>query len=228
MLAFVVWFGFQERSNTVVSAFDIHAFVIVLVGSSAAVIMGSSLPIAIRTITTLRELIPGLGRFARESHDIEDQRVSLGVLWREGKRSAAVKAAEDSTIPAVKMIMQLVIARAPAAASSKAFFDMRAAEILRFQPAAQNWEMLSKLGPAFGMVGTITGMVSLFRTMSSENLNIGASMSLALLATLYGVAFGAGIAGPVANRLNNLLDERLGAIEGCEKTVNELIAMGER
>src|SRR5205085_9727659 len=114
------------------------------------------------------------------------------------------------------------------AATSKAFFDMRAAEILRFQPAAQNWEMLSKLGPAFGMVGTITGMVSLFRNMSSENLNIGASMSLALLATLYGVAFGAGIAGPVAHFLNGLLDERLGLIERCEMSVNEIVARGDR
>jgi chemotaxis protein MotA len=86
--------------------------------------------------------------------------------------------------------------------------------------------MLSKLGPAFGMVGTITGMVQMFRNMSADNLNIGASMSLALLATLYGVTFGAGIAGPVGHFLNGLLDDRLGALERCEKTVNELVVRG--
>src|SRR5512134_107772 len=84
--------------------------------------------------------------------------------------------------------------------------------------------MLSKLGPAFGMVGTITGMIQLFRNMSTDNLNIGAAMSLALLATLYGVAFGAGAAGPFGHFLNGLLDERLSFIERCEKSANELIA----
>jgi chemotaxis protein MotA len=85
--------------------------------------------------------------------------------------------------------------------------------------------MLSKLAPSFGMVGTITGMIQLFRNMNSDNLNIGSSMSLALLATLYGVAFGAGIAGPVGHFLNNLLDERLGFLERCEKSANELVAL---
>jgi chemotaxis protein MotA len=94
------------------------------------------------------------------------------------------------------------------------------------QPAVHNWEMLSKLGPAFGMVGTITGMIQMFRNMSADNLNIGAAMSLALLATLYGVAFGAGMAGPIGHYLNNLLDERLGFYERCEKSVNELVARG--
>ncbi len=30
VLAFVVWYGFGERSSVVVSAFDFHAFVVVL------------------------------------------------------------------------------------------------------------------------------------------------------------------------------------------------------
>jgi chemotaxis protein MotA len=149
-------------------------------------------------------------------------------MWREGKRASAVQLVEQSSSPALKQMLQLVMQRAPAAASAKAFYDLKALELGRFQPAAHNWEMLSKLGPAFGMVGTITGMVALFRNMSSENLNIGASMSLALLATLYGVAFGAGVAGPIANRLNHMLDERLGALEGCERTVNDLVAFGDR
>lgn len=228
LLSFVVWFGFKERTDTVVSAFDPHALIVVLVGSSSAVFMGSSARVALRTLLALRELIPGLGRYARETRQLDEERLAVATMWREGRRSAAVKAAEDSSSPALKKMVQLVLHRAPEASISKAFFEMKNDETAQLQPAAHNWEMLSKLGPAFGMVGTITGMVSLFRNMSSDNLNIGASMSLALLATLYGVAFGAGIAGPIANRLNHLLDERLGALEGCEKTVHEIIALGER
>ena len=89
--------------------------------------------------------------------------------------------------------------------------------------AIGNWELLAKLAPSFGMVGTITGMIQLFRSLG-EDTNMGAAISLALLATLYGVAFGAGVAGPIGHYLRTLLDERLGALERCEQSVAELIA----
>jgi flagellar motor component MotA len=62
--------------------------------------------------------------------------------------------------------------------------------------------------------------------MGAEGANLGASLSLALLATLYGVAFGAGVAGPLGHFLRGLLDERIGALERCEQSVAELIARG--
>ena len=96
------------------------------------------------------------------------------------------------------------------------------------QPAVGNWELLSKLAPSFGMVGTITGMIQLFRNMGADSMNIGSAISLALLATLYGVAFGAGVAGPIGHFLRSLLDERLGVLERCEQSVAELIARSGR
>ena len=87
---------------------------------------------------------------------------------------------------------------------------------------------LARLAPSFGMVGTITGMIQLFQNMGEDRMNLGSAISLALLATLYGVAFGAGVAGPIGHFLRNLLDERLGAIERCEQTVGELIARAGR
>jgi flagellar motor component MotA len=87
-----------------------------------------------------------------------------------------------------------------------------------------HWELLSKLGPSFGMIGTITGMIQLFRGMGADNANMGAAMSLALTATLYGVAFGAGLAGPIGHYLGGLLDERLGVLDRCEATVKDLVS----
>jgi len=227
LLAFVVWFGFSDRgSGTVISAFDPHALVMVLVGSCAAVLVSSSHTTAYRTFLCLKELVPGLRFFGHTTHEMEQERDQVIGLWREGKRAQALQTAEKSRFPAVKELLELVLHRAPEVASAKVFLELRHQEINRWQPAINNWEMLSKLGPAFGMVGTITGMIQLFRNMSSDNLNIGAAMSLALLATLYGVAFGAGIAGPVGHYLNGLLDERLGFLERCEKSANELVARG--
>jgi flagellar motor component MotA len=78
------------------------------------------------------------------------------------------------------------------------------------------------------MVGTITGMIQLFKNMGEDSMNLGSAISLALLATLYGVAFGAGVAGPIGHYLRSLLDERLGVLERCEQGVSELLAWSGR
>jgi chemotaxis protein MotA len=227
LLGFIVWFGFKDRGNAqVISAFDAHALVMVVVGSCSAVLVSSSRATALRTVLCLRELIPGLKAFGRLTSEMERERDQFCTLWREGKRGQALALAEKSRFEAIRQLVDLILNRAPEAASAKEFLELRHEEISRWQPAISNWEMLSKLGPAFGMVGTITGMIQLFRNMSADNLNIGAAMSLALLATLYGVAFGAGVAGPIGHFLNGLLDERLGFLERCEKSANELIARG--
>lgn len=224
LLCFVIAFGFSERPMTQVSPFDAHALFMVLVGSLAATMVSSSARTMWRTFLCLRELIPGLRVLKRDTEAMEKERAEICDLWREGKRSRALELSEKSRFVPLREMVQLLLNRAPEAVSGKVFLEIRHAEISDWQPPINNWEMLSKLGPSFGMVGTITGMIQLFRNMKSDNLNIGAAMSLALVATLYGVAFGAGVAGPIGHYLNNLLDERLGVLERAEKSVNELVA----
>ncbi len=224
LLIFIIAYGFKDRGAAQVSPFDLHALVMVVVGSSAAVLVSSSHTTALRTIMCLRELIPGLRLLSRATRDMEAEREKLCALWHEGKRGVALDLADKSRFPAVKQMVELILNRSPEAASAKVFLELRHGEIAHWQPAINNWEMLSKLGPAFGMVGTITGMIQMFRNMNADEMNIGAAMSLALLATLYGVAFGSGVAGPIGHYLNGLLDERLGFIERCEKSVNEIVA----
>ncbi len=228
MLAFVVWYGFGDRGETTISAFDSHAFIMVLGGSFAAVMISSNVINTLRTFICLGELIPGLGPLGPKTPKLEAERVRLSELWLEGKRSQAVELAEKSAFPSINRMLQLVLQRAPDEATRAAFTEIRHAELSRWQPAVSNWELLSKLGPSFGMIGTITGMIQLFKGMGEDDLNIGAALSLALLATLYGVAFGAGVAGPIGHLLRGLLDERLGAIERCEQSVAELIARSGR
>lgn len=224
LLAFVVWFGFGERTDTTISAFDTHAFVMVMGGSLAAVLVSSSAMTALRTFTCLREIIPAVGTIEPATRALEEERVKLSQLWLEGKRAQAVELSERSSFPSITRMLELVLHRAPEEATRAAFTELRHAELSRWQPAIGNWELLAKLAPSFGMVGTITGMINLFKSMGEDNLNLGAAVSLALLATLYGVAFGAGVAGPIGHYLRSLLDERLGALERCEQSVGELVA----
>lgn len=223
----VIWYGFRDRTGVVISGLDPHAFIMVVGGSFSAVLVSSNTRDALMTFVGLGEFIPGVRRFAKQTKRLEEDREKMVLLWREGRRNAAFEIAEGSKAPAVKKTLELILGHSAPAVSASTFLELRHQEIAYWQPIVHNWEMLSKLGPSFGMVGTITGMVQLFRNMGSSDTNIGAAMSLALLATLYGVAFGAGVAGPISHYLNGLLDDRLGCLERCEKSVNEIISRSE-
>ena len=58
MLMVVVAYGFTDREMTQVSAFDMHALIVVLFGSMAAVITSSTAQTTVRTLSCLRELLP--------------------------------------------------------------------------------------------------------------------------------------------------------------------------
>jgi chemotaxis protein MotA len=228
LLVFVVWFGFAPREDTTISAFDPHAFIMVLGGSFAAILISSTVWTTWRTFFVLTEIVPGVGILSRKTRALEAERQRLTELWLEGKRAQAVELATRSEFPTISRMLELVLQRAPEEATRSAFTELRHAELSTWQPAVSNWELLAKLAPSFGMVGTITGMIQLFKGMGEDDLNIGAALSLALLATLYGVAFGAGVASPIGHLLRGHLDERIGAIERCEQTVAELVARSAR
>jgi len=225
LLGYVVWFGFfGERSTDTISAFDAHAFVMVLGGSLSAILVSSTARNSLRTLVCLRELVPGLGTLQKANLALEAERQELVTLWLDGRRAQAVEMAERSRFPAIQQMLKLVLRRAPDESIRSAFTTLVHDELHVWQPAIGNWELLAKLAPSFGMVGTITGMIQLFQSMGADNADLGSALSLALLATLYGVAFGAGVAGPIGHYLRGHLDERLGALERCELSVAELIA----
>lgn len=225
LLVVIVMYGFATRDMTRISAFDPHALIVVLGGSLSAILASSKARDSLRTFTCLRELLPIPGPLESGTNRLEDERQRFATAWRDGRRAQAVEIAQGSRSEPIRKMLDLIIARAPSSATDTVFMELRHAELRRYQPSTTNWSLLARLGPSFGIVGTVTGMIQLFQNMGKDNLNIGAAMSLALLATLYGIAFGAGVAGPIGNYLRGLLDERLGALDRCKQTVIELAQM---
>lgn len=64
------------------------------------------------------------------------------------------------------------------------------------------WESVGSMGPAWGMIGTLVGLVNMLNNMSDPN-SIGPSMATALITTLYGSLLANWICAPVANKLKN-------------------------
>ncbi len=62
------------------------------------------------------------------------------------------------------------------------------------------WDALGAMGPAWGMIGTLIGLVNMLYEMEDPS-SIGPSMAVALITTLYGSLLANWICGPVAAKL---------------------------
>lgn len=63
------------------------------------------------------------------------------------------------------------------------------------------WEKWAEMGPAWGMIGTLIGLINMLQNMSDPN-SIGPSMSVALVTTLYGSLIANWLASPTAAKLS--------------------------
>lgn len=62
------------------------------------------------------------------------------------------------------------------------------------------WETLGSMGPAWGMIGTLVGLVDMLYHMDNP-ATLGPAMAVALITTLYGSLLANWICAPVANKL---------------------------
>ncbi len=69
---------------------------------------------------------------------------------------------------------------------------------------------LAKYPPAFGLVGTVLGLISLMRSIGtgSDASQIGMNMAIALTATLYGLAFSNFVLAPIAENFQKTADDK--------------------
>ena len=70
----------------------------------------------------------------------------------------------------------------------------------RHKEKIQFWQDLGSMGPAWGMIGTLIGLVNMLQNMSDASA-IGPAMAVALLTTLYGSLLANWICTPVASKL---------------------------
>ena len=62
------------------------------------------------------------------------------------------------------------------------------------------WEKWAELGPAWGMIGTLIGLILMLNNMDDPS-TIGPAMSVALITTLYGSLIANWLCNPIASKL---------------------------
>ena len=64
------------------------------------------------------------------------------------------------------------------------------------------WDGLAAMGPAWGMIGTLIGLINMLKLLDDPS-SIGPNMAVALVTTLYGSLLANWICGPVGNKLKS-------------------------
>lgn len=64
------------------------------------------------------------------------------------------------------------------------------------------WENIAAMGPAWGMIGTLIGLINMLRDLS-DFATIGPNMSVALVTTFYGSVLANWICAPISTKLKN-------------------------
>ena len=70
----------------------------------------------------------------------------------------------------------------------------------RHKKVAGFWDTLAAMGPAWGMVGTLIGLINMLKNLEDSS-TIGPNMAVALLTTLYGSLIANWLCAPFANKL---------------------------
>ena len=174
--------------------FDPAAAALVIGGTALAAMLRSPAGHLGRAVASLRTL----ARRPFSADPLLHQVAAQGrIVRRHGVHALDRSVPADSDIAAA---FALIVDGADADAVTTLLAEARRRRIERHLAAAEVWAGAAEAAPAMGMIGTLIGLARTFAAMD-DPAAIGASMAVALLATLYGALVANLVAGPIAARL---------------------------
>lgn len=78
--------------------------------------------------------------------------------------------------------------------------------------------------PAFGMLGTLVGLVNMLKGMGADSSNLSSGMAVALITTFYGSLFSNVLFSPIASSLKNSHEQELLCMQIIEEGVLSIAA----
>jgi chemotaxis protein MotA len=186
---------------------NIPGLLVVVGGTLAATVVSRPFADVVRVLRGLPELANDVPMTAH--HEI-GQLQRVAEYYRHGYVRAAEQELERVSNPFLRTGMQLVIDRGPVQDLVKVLQWRIAGLRSREQADAQIVRTMATLTPAFGMVGTLFGLVHMLSGLGAAGLpEIGASMAFAMSSTLYGILLANLVLKPLAIKMERRTQQRL-------------------
>ncbi len=197
--------GFPPYDPKLLMNFGDGASVMIVVGCTLAIVVASFPPSMLANIPK-HFMIMLLGSNKHKPLYYIDELVDLATKARKDGLLALEEPAAQQTDPFFKQAIMLIVdANDPDNVRRILENDIECMSA-RHEASAAMYDRGSSVAPAFGMIGTLVGLINMLKGMNLESggaSNIGTDMGVALITTLYGCILAHMFFGPVANNLRN-------------------------
>lgn len=194
-------------AETPQSYITLPGLALVVTGTLAATFISYPLREVVRVTRLVGIVFRRENTYARD--DIKEL-VDMSRLWFKGDVRAVEQALEHTRNPFLRTGIQLVIANT----KPEEIIDLLRWRIARLKAReraeAQIFRTMATYAPAFGMLGTLVGLVNMLEVMEDADIYVlGPSMAVALLTTFYGILIANLVCKPIAVKLERRTEERL-------------------
>lgn len=139
-----------------------------------------------------------------------DELVNLARLWMSNDIRKVEAALQNVSNSFLRAGVQLVIDHTPEEQIAE-YLQWRVARLREKEYAeAQLFRTMASYAPAFGMLGTLVGLINLLSVLGDASITvIGEQMAIALMTTFYGVLLANLVCKPVAVKLERRTEQRV-------------------
>ena len=185
------------------------ASVFITIGCTLFIIVASFPPSALKDIPKHFKVL--MNTKGNNPLAIIDELVDLAQVARKNGLLALEERGNQQEDPFFKQCIMLIVDNNDADQAREIMMNDIEQSSARHEAGAGMYDRGSSVAPAFGMVGTLVGLINMLKAMDVESGggNLGPAMATALVTTLYGCVLAHMIFGPIAVQLRQRDEEEV-------------------
>ena len=185
------------------------ASVFITIGCTLFIIVASFPPSALKDIPKHFKVL--MNTKGNNPLAIIDELVDLAQVARKNGLLALEERGNQQEDPFFKQCIMLIVDNNDADQAREIMMNDIEQSSARHEAGAGMYDRGSSVAPAFGMGGTLVGLINMLKAMDVESGggNLGPAMATALVTTLYGCVLAHMIFGPIANQLRQRDEEEM-------------------
>ena len=182
------------------------ASVFIVIGCTFAVLIASFPISALTAVPKHFAVIMNAKRY--DPMAIIDKLVELAQIARKSGLLALEEKGNQESDPFFKQCIMLIVDNNDADQAKEIMMNDIEQSVARHEDGAGMYDKAGAVAPAFGMVGTLVGLINMLKAMDVESGgDLGPAMATALVTTLYGCVLAHMIFGPIATQLRRRDEE---------------------
>lgn len=202
----IVAMGAVFSTRNPADLFDLPSLILVVGGTVAATLISYPLSEVLRVFRMFAIVFKSERLSAQEDRN---ELVRVSRLYFQGQLAGLEDELARSRNPFLRTGVQMVIDGAPVSDIVE-LMQWRIAKMKAREAAeAQIFRSMAAYAPAFGMLGTLLGLMSMLRGLQGDFQSIGSALALAMVTTLYGILLANLLFRPIAVKLERRTERRV-------------------